>query len=74
VFGTSARHDHPKGGSVITKTICVLCLLASGLLLAADTSEETLGLKNGRYWSGLPADAQPYFLIGMFEGWTFRQL
>lgn len=43
-------------------------------LAAADNDDETNGLKNGRFWSRLPDDAKPYFLIGLLEGWSFRQL
>jgi hypothetical protein len=67
-------HVHPKGSSIMTRRICIMCLLGSGLLFAADNPDETFGLKNGRFWNSLPDDAKPYFLIGLFEGWSFHRL
>src|SRR5271166_6027626 len=62
-----------RAQKVMTRRICILLLLGSGFLLAADTSQETLGLQNGRFWNSLPPDAQPYFLMGLLEGWEIRQ-
>jgi len=56
------------------RRIFVLLLVGSCLLAAADNPDETRGLKNGRFWNSLPDDAKPYFLIGLFEGWSFHQL
>ena len=64
---------HLEGTKVLMGRICILCFLGSGLLLAGDTLQGTLGLQNGRLWNNLPLDAQPYFLMGLLEGWTFRQ-
>lgn len=58
----------------MTKTLCVVCLVGGGLLFAADKPEETLGLRNGRFWNSLADEARPFFLIGMLEGWQFHQL
>lgn len=57
----------------MTRRICILCLLGTGLLLAAGESDETYGLKNGRFWNHLPSDVQPSFLVGTLEGWRLRQ-
>ena len=54
----------------------VFCLFLVGaccLVMADESPTETFGLKNGRFWNSLPSDSRPYFLIGMFEGWTFHQ-
>jgi hypothetical protein len=58
---------------VMRRAICCFFLVGACLLTAEDSPTETLGLKNGRFWNALPSDSRPYFLIGMFEGWTFRQ-
>lgn len=50
-----------------------ILFLLGGCLLAADNPDVTYGLDNGRFWNRLPDDAKPYFLIGMLEGWLFRQ-
>jgi hypothetical protein len=55
------------------KRSVMLFLLGTSVLLAADKQDETFHLKNGRCWNLLPSDVQPYFLLGMYEGWNFHQ-
>jgi hypothetical protein len=59
----------------LTKRLCFLFLIGSGLFLAASNPDDTYGdMKNGRFWNTLPSDARPFFLFGMLEGWQLRQL
>jgi hypothetical protein len=56
------------------KSLCLFLLLGTTAIYAADGPDQTFGMKNGRFWSGLPSDdaTRSAFLIGLFEGWHLR--
>ena len=55
------------------KTLCVLVLISSSLLLRADTQEDvTFGLLNGRFWNSMANAQRIGFLQGLTDGWMLR--
>jgi hypothetical protein len=56
----------------MTRRICVLFVLGSGLLLAADTPETTFELMNGRFWNSLSSESRQMFLVAQRDGWILR--
>jgi hypothetical protein len=56
------------------KRLSGIFLLATTSILAGDSNpEETLGLKNGRFWSHLGSvEYESVFLVGLTDGWALR--
>ncbi len=51
----------------------VAFMIASVALIAADSPDQTFGLKNGRFWNSLPtADTRHTFVMGLLDGWELR--
>lgn len=53
--------------------VWIALLICAMALLGAETDEDqTLQLKNGRFWVRLDADQRTMFLVGLQDGWTLR--
>jgi hypothetical protein len=59
---------------LIMKRLFVIFLLGTASISAeGNNPEETLGMKNGRFWSHLESvEYKSVFLVGLMDGWELR--
>jgi hypothetical protein len=55
------------------KKLCLFLVVASVVLSAAEPADQTLHLKNGRFWNVLEsAENRHAFVLGLMDGWQLR--
>lgn len=54
------------------RKLLVVLICSAGLASSQTASDATLRLRNGRFWSTVPPEAQSIFLMGIVDGWKLR--
>ncbi len=56
------------------KKLCLVFALGTAALFAADSGDQTLRMKNGRFWNSLPSEGEwrALFVAGLLDGWELR--
>ena len=57
---------------MVMQTVVAVVLLSAGLAYSQTPSDQTLYLRNGKFWSSLPTETQSIFLMGVVDGWKLR--